>query len=523
MKRLTSLLLALVLCMSFAAFTANAEGYEIVYDGTAFAPIVTEPVTITLFSVNGASVLGDYSTMKWFHKALENTNINLVTEIIPDGGMFAEVYNTRMAAGVDLADITAVRGGDQDGTFANAGLFLPLNAYAEKYGFNQAKLLEKYPAAKGSMYHADGTQYFMPYTLLATEHARQLGLNVRVFEEYGIEVPTTTEELVDTLRALKDAGDWNGNGQADEWPLYIRDMGLLKAMASFWGLDLTNTGFSPDEDGIVSCDWISEEYKDFAIYVKGLLDEGLLNADVNTSGWDIINGQWTLDTIGMTLDWVSNFSRFELDLDPDYNVFTDERRVAVMAALEGPFGDVMYNGRPPVGNVFAITRDCKNPEVAYCLMDYMLNQEVIDMLWVGIEGQDYTKDEAGNYVFSETYIANADNYRFLQGYNADFLPGGQSLYGYGLATNHPDNVAQWAVNNEVTVLPISFAFLDESYNEIINTYSADFNTYVSEAFAAFIYGNRDIEAEWDTYVEECMALGLEKLTEVYQARYDASK
>jgi len=364
MKRLSSLFLALVLCLSLAGITASAEGYEIVYDGTAFAPIVTEPVTIKLFALNDASALSDYSTMTWFHKALENTNIILETEIIPNGGMFNEVYNTRMAAGVDLPDITTVKGGDQDGTFANAGLFLPLNEYAAKYGFNQAKMLEQYPVAKGSLFHADGTQYFMPNNRLATEHGRNLGYTVDVFEKYGIEVPTTTDELLDTLRALKEIGDWNGNGQADEYPLYIRDISFVKALGSFWGMDLANTGFTADEDGVVSSDYVSEEYKDYLHYVKGLIDEGLLNADVISSNWDIINGYYTTNSVGMTIDWVTNFSTFEMAIDPTYNVFTDERKVAVMGALEGPFGDKMYNGRSPVGDVFAITRDCKNPEVA---------------------------------------------------------------------------------------------------------------------------------------------------------------
>ena len=519
MKRLISLCLTAILCLSLMV-SAGAEGSGIVYEGKPFAPITSEPVTLSVLTYASGTNKIDYDAMTWFHEALKETNITLNMEL-SISGMYNELMSTRLAAGVDLPDI--IRVSDNDGTYANSGLFIPLNDLTEKYGFNYKKKSEQYPAGKGSLVMYDGTQYYMPFYFLASEHCRNLCYNVKLFEENGLAVPTTTDELYETLKAIKALGDWNGNGQDDEIPLQMYNSNLVNIMGAFWGLDIVNSGFSPNEEGIVECDYVKDEYKDFLLYVRKLIEEGLMNEDFSSSTWDLENALWTNNCIAVDGAWVSNIGRFEAELDPSYNYLTDDPVIRVLPPLEGPFGDKKYMGRPPVGPTFAITRDCTNPEAAYCLLDYMLNDEVNDMTWMGIEGIDYTKDEEGNISFTDVYLANENDYRFTNGYNSEMLTGSQSLFGYGLATNNPQNVAQWAENAEYTELPISFAYLPDEYNEILNTYSADFTTYVSESYTAFLLGTRDIESEWDSYVAACNGLGLEELTKVYQARYDASK
>ena len=44
--------------------------------------------------------------------------------------------------------------------------------------------------------------------------------------------------------------------------------------------------------------------------------------------------------------------------------------------------------------------------------------------------------------------------------------------------------------------------------------------YVEENQALFCLGSRDIDTEWDAYVKEFSALGLDRMLEVYQAAYE---
>ena len=523
MKKLVSLLLCLLMCTSLLGPAALAKEVEIVYDGTPFAPITSEPVTLTVLSSASGSKQSDYETMKWFHLALENTNVTLEVELV-DFSSYDEVMSTRLAAGIDLPDIIWVSTKDPDGTYSNAGLFKPLNEYDAKYGINSKKIFERYNTLRGSCTSADGTQYYMPYYQLATEHAVNFSYNVKLFEDYQIPVPTTTDELYETLKALKAVGDWNGNGKADEVPLYFRrpDGAEFKQMASFWGLDLVS-GYKANEEGIVKCGFVQPEYKEYLLFCRKLIEEGLLNEDYSTGSWDQCFARWTNNSVGMQFDWTSNISELELAMCPDYNFRTDDPVIAVLPPLTGPYGDDCYMGRDPAGKVFAITSSCEYPEVAYCVMDYLLNDEVVDMTWLGVEGVDYTKDAEGTLTFTDEYYTNKDNYRDRNGYNAEMLPGGQSLYGYGLAANNAKSVAQWLKNAEKTVLPLGFTYLEEEYNDIMSTYQVDLNTYIDESLAAFVLGIRDIESEWDSYVEDCYNLGLEQMEKVYQARYDKTK
>lgn len=521
MKRILALTLGLLLCLALLVPTAGAEGVEIVYEGKPFAPITSEPVTISVLTICGGSSIMDWDSMSWFHKALEGTNINLEVELV-DGSVYTEIMSTRLAAGVDLPDIILVSGRDADGTYVNAGLFQPLNAYVDQYALNLPTVYDRYDTLEAAITNYDGNQYFMPYYYLATEHARNMAYNVKLFEDNGLSVPTTTDELYETLKALKALGDWNGNGKEDEIPLFIQYLDFIKQMGSFWGLSLS-TGYIANDEGVVESCYVMPEYKEFLLYANKLVNEGLMNADFTSSSWDQELALWSNNCVAMHFEWTANTHYFETCLDPDYDFTTDEPLVRIMEPLEGPYGDKFYLGRDPAGMWFGVTRECENPDIAFCVLDYFLHPDVIDMTWLGIEGIDYTKDAEGTITFTDVYLKNENNYRQVNGYNAEMFTGGQSLYGYGLAVNNPQNVAQWEVNAEMTLLPIGFAYLEPEYNDILQSYQTDLVTYLNESLTAFVLGTRDIESEWDSYVNACYGLGLEEMTKVYQARYDKSR
>ena len=49
---------------------------------------------------------------------------------------------------------------------------------------------------------------------------------------------------------------------------------------------------------------------------------------------------------------------------------------------------------------------------------------------------------------------------------------------------------------------------------------ADINTYVTQMHAAFVTGEKDIDAEWDNFQAELMDMGLQDVIDVYQAALD---
>jgi putative aldouronate transport system substrate-binding protein len=56
----------------------------------------------------------------------------------------------------------------------------------------------------------------------------------------------------------------------------------------------------------------------------------------------------------------------------------------------------------------------------------------------------------------------------------------------------------------------------ETYNDCWN----EIQTKVVEMNAAFITGQADLEADWDTYIDDLYAMGLQDVIDVYQAALD---
>ena len=121
------------------------------------------------------------------------------------------------------------------------------------------------------------------------------------------------------------------------------------------------------------------------------------------------------------------------------------------------------------------------------------------------------------YVFTDVYLTNDDNYLNKAGYNFAGLPSYQLDY----MTKECDTVREMAktLSNYVVNPSITFSFKSEAENEVINTYAADLKTYFDENMSAFIMGTRSLD-EWDSYVDAVKAMGVDEVIAVYQASVD---
>lgn len=151
---------------------------------------------------------------------------------------------------------------------------------------------------------------------------------------------------------------------------------------------------------------------------------------------------------------------------------------------------------------------------AFC--DYLMSDEVGVLTWYGIEGVDYNIVD-GEYVFTDLYLNNEDDYLGKAGYNFAGLPSYQLDY----MSKQCDQVRQQALDLAPYVYNPTFPFYYklEEENEIINAYRADLDTYFSENLVAFVMGTRSLD-EWDAYVSTVESMGLSELVSVYQAAAD---
>ena len=97
------------------------------------------------------------------------------------------------------------------------GYILPLNEYLDNSSVGYAAAFEKLPGLRDYITTPDGNIYSLPNVdgSLHVQYNMKLWINTTWLENLGLEMPTTTEEFYDVLKAFKEQ-DANGNGDPDD-------------------------------------------------------------------------------------------------------------------------------------------------------------------------------------------------------------------------------------------------------------------------------------------------------------------
>ena len=193
----------------------------------------------------------------------ENPGIKLNLEVVSWNDVYT-VVDTRIAAG-QAPDILNI---DVCANYANEGLLEPVSQWCPEELFN-----DFFPSFIDQSV-IDDTVWAVPD--LAS--ARALFYNVDMFEEVGIEVPTTWAELEDACQAIVDFYD----GEVYPWGI---DMTTDEGQAAFAYYTWGNGGGLVDADG----NWAvnSAENVEAIEYAIGLINNGLnlMGVDAN---WQLV-------------------------------------------------------------------------------------------------------------------------------------------------------------------------------------------------------------------------------------------
>ena len=242
--------LALVLCMVFSVCAVSASADDITLD-----VIICQygPNTQEWFlgkGMNGTNFVDKFEA--------ENPGIKLNLEVVSWNDVYT-VVDTRIAAG-NAPDILNI---DVFANYANEGLLEPVSQWCPEELFN-----DFFPSFIDQSV-IDGTVWAVPD--LAS--ARALFYNVDMFNEVGVEVPTTWTELEDVSQAIVDF--YNG----DVYPWGI-DMTTDEGQAAFAYYTWGNGGGFVDADG----NWAvnSAENVEAIEYAIGLVGKGFTNPNPAT-------------------------------------------------------------------------------------------------------------------------------------------------------------------------------------------------------------------------------------------------
>ena len=159
----------------------------------------------------------------------ELTGIRFEWQDVPYDGVAEKINLTLSAGGDQLPDCFWNFVDGQSSNFvvqyADQGVFMPTEDIIDNYMPNYKALLESKEEYRKIATAPDGHIYGFPYI----EEMEGLVLTPGPFvinndwlEQVNMDMPTTVDEYVEVLKAFRDAGDLNGNGQADETPLAVQ-------------------------------------------------------------------------------------------------------------------------------------------------------------------------------------------------------------------------------------------------------------------------------------------------------------
>lgn len=477
MKKTVALILALTLLLSVCT-TALAE-----YSGEG--PIADEIKEISIIGANTTNTGMTAEGLPFYENLYKAAGVKPKLELL-EYITYADAVKPRLAAGIGLADIVRLPDNDADMSYIKAGLFIDLTDLIDKYGFNLKPALEQYGATLDDLRTPDGKIYYMPTLSNANLLGHCLQINTQWLAKLGLDEPTTVDELYTVLKAFKE-NDCNGNGDMDdEIPLTVKRADYLKLIGAFWGLDLM-TGYHLDNEGKVHSSFATESYRAYLTYMNKLYKEGLLDPEFASNSTDILTNYLAQDRMGAMYGYITDGYTLA-GSNPHYSETTPV--VVAVKPLSSEFvNEGFYWNNDPIGSLYGISRDCKDPESAFKFLDFCFR----------------SREE---WIVEDSDIA-------LSCYHLPVALIPETEYSI---------IPAWMAERDRQIVscrraPLMLRYYTDEDIDVIETYTSDIQTYTNENYLKFITGDRDL-SEFDQYVATLESMGMNEVIAVYQRHFE---
>ena len=475
----------------------------------------------------------------------EKTNIHINWQIVGKADRVSKL-NLMFNSG-EYPDIIFFSGlGDAaEYLYGSSGMLLPLNDMIDQYGYYTQQIFESYdPAMSESLISLDGNIY----SLGIFNDAKHMQYQGRMWiyqpwlDALGLEMPTTTEEFYEVLKAFKEQ-DPNGNGIADEIPFTgsLATNGWSNSpidfvMNAFLYYNPSGANSIILEDGKVKMAYAQEEYREGLKFLNRLYADGLLDPNAFTQDTTQLKGLTSHDTQIVGCVGGGSYTSFTTTTSGQDGDWVNFKPLAPLAGPEG----VRYAqySIPSVGANFLITDKCKYPNAAFRLADALDEQEIGMNGHRGMKGEHWDYAEEGETgldgnpakwkVLASASVGTSDetNYAWGQVSNAK-LPAGwhtaQAVLGdpaldvEALLYNAATIYEEFAPPMEIVWPTVPF---NETQAQTIADINATLNSFVLQEAVRFITEG-GIDEGWDQYLKELENRRVDELAAVYQEAYDA--
>ena len=179
-------------------------------------PIVKDPLTLKMFAAKGANTLSNWDDILVFNTYEEMTGIHVEWEQVA-GDALEEKRNLALAGGslpdvffaANLPTLDIYKYGQQ-------GVFLKLNDMIDEHAPNLSRMLDENPDIKKAITFPDGNIYSLPVihdpNFIALKTGPMLYYHQDVLDQVGMDIPETTDQFYEYLKAVKEKTDYTPYG-----------------------------------------------------------------------------------------------------------------------------------------------------------------------------------------------------------------------------------------------------------------------------------------------------------------------
>ena len=527
--------------------SSQAQAKKIAYAAPGKYPITKEDITLVVFAPSGSSYDPDENRMTL--QLEEDTGINIEWKIA-SAELFMEKLQLLLATG-DRADIIAMGSEHrltktEELSLAQQGIIIPLEDLIDEWSVGYESAFETLPDLRDYITAADGHISSLPNVdgTLNTQYPQKMWINYKWLDERKLEMPTTTEELYEVLRAFQEEDATENGAPEDEIPLATCIDGAGVSLDSFLMAPFQLTPenkvylhsgqpiYAPSQPG----------YREGLRYLHELYADGLIAPESFT---------WTQkDLIELNEGGDATKTGVFLGMRPDYaydlTVYPDNswrwEDYDSVPPLQHEDGTVISAWEPYSmyhTGAAVITSMCEYPEAAFRLIDHLaLEENTLSSLygpkelgWRDAVAKEYDYDgEDARITVLEDVPANS-----ALGWNMGvvltpamaaahtapwrpYKPGVPSLVGCEVIIYRASAAHKEAAQPIESVLP-ELAYTPEEYEELIQL-EASLSACTSQALEAFVTGAWDIEEDWTRHLTQLEKAGMGRYLKLIKTAYD---
>lgn len=474
-----------------------------------------ETATFTVYQVWNTSMYSEIgletpSNVKYYQYVEEKTNVHLEFQT-QDPSTISEKFNLMVASG-EYPDIFSRCRSYYTGGLVQAiedDVFMDLAKLVSVYAPNYSALMEEDEEFKLYNYTDEG--YLGQFMTYREEALVTNGPVIRQdwMDELGLEAPTTYGEWYNVLTAFKSAYE-------PASPYAISDGGIPTSG------DYQVGDFYIDENDQVAVGWLNEaDFKEYYTMYNKWYAEGLISTEIvlgQVAGPDFTSYSLTNDTglfIGEIRDLTRESSVEGYEIQPiSWPVRNDGDQWTATASSRFDDG-------------FSISSTCWDPELCVQFCDFFWQEDMYYMGSYGIEGESFVFDENGAPQYTDVVLNNPDGLTFNQAV-MQYVPAQVATYKISASEYVAYNDMQascvelWAGADTSKSMPGYISMTTEE-SELYSGKYPDIETYAEEMCQKFIVGEADVEADYQTFVETLMGLGLQEIIDIYQTAYERAK